>query len=60
MMDSQAWRNEAILEYKPYIPGEKPTSLIAYACDIQKLEPNTYLNDTLIQLYLKYLFSRKK
>ena len=51
--NGQTWRNEVILEYKSYIPGEKQTTLQIYGCDIQKLEPNTYLNDSILQLYLK-------
>lgn len=48
--------NELILEYKVSLPGERSTTIQVHTRDIQKLEPNCDINDTLIQFYLKYSY----
>jgi len=51
--DDQQWEKEVILEYKPNLSKERQSSIVIYGRDLQRLDQNIYLNDTLIQFYLK-------
>ena len=47
--------NKLILEYKPTTRGlgERQSIQQIYSRDLQKLDPEQYLNDSIIQFYLK-------
>jgi len=47
--------NEVILEYKVKNPGEREQNIVIMGSDLEKLEPNHYLNDTLINFWLKFV-----
>jgi len=51
--DVQQWEKEVILEYKPN--SERQSSIVVYGRDLQRLDQNSYLNDTLIHFYLKFV-----